>query len=114
MRRCLRLTAAEQQITEPGLAFRIEADDLTIEHAATTFQIAKTGEALERASVTRDEPHATCIGVQQRAEPSHWISKSQSGWENGAPTRLSGNRWNRGRGSCFQYSCQPFSPKQKD
>ena len=55
------------------LAMWIEADDLTVEHAAATFQIAsqplaQSGEALEQVSIARDEPHAVVIGVQQRTE----------------------------------------------
>jgi hypothetical protein len=34
-----RLSAAEQQVSELRLTVRIEADDLTIEEAAATFQV---------------------------------------------------------------------------
>jgi hypothetical protein len=51
----------------------IEAYDLAIEDTSATFQIAsqafaECGEALERISVSRDQPHAVVIGVQQRPE----------------------------------------------
>jgi hypothetical protein len=58
MSKCVkqRFGASEQQVAELGLAARIKANDLAIEHASATFQIAseslaQSGEALERVSV---------------------------------------------------------------
>jgi hypothetical protein len=67
------LGASEKKIAELRLAVWIEADDLTIEYAAATAQIAgesfaESGEALERISVSRDQPHAIRVGIKQRTE----------------------------------------------
>ena len=58
----------EQEITELRLALRIETYDLAIEDTAATLQVAsqalaECGEALERVSIPRDEPHAVVVGV---------------------------------------------------
>ena len=49
----------------------IEADDLAIEHAAPTLQVAtkslaQTGDTLERVSVTRDKPNWVLLGIEGR------------------------------------------------
>jgi hypothetical protein len=68
-----RLGASAQKITELRLAIRIEADDLAVEHASATPQVAnqtfaETRKTLKCVSVARDEPHSIILRMEQCPE----------------------------------------------
>src|ERR1035437_6783027 len=81
----------------------VEGDDLAIEDGRPGVQF--TGRLSARAGndlnslpfreISLDLPLSTYASDRN---PSHLISKSHSGWENGSRIRVSGMGWNCGRG----------------
>ena len=68
-----RLCTPEQEITELRFPISIEANDLAVETAVPTFQVASRaftmcGLSVERVPIARNEPNAVVIGVQHRSE----------------------------------------------
>jgi hypothetical protein len=68
------LGAAEKHISELRLSLRVDAHDFPIQHTTATSQVtspsfATIGEGLECVSISRDQPHALLVRMQQCSEP---------------------------------------------
>src|SRR2546423_1654357 len=99
-----RFGSSEKQVAELWLAISIKAHDFTVENTGLPFR-SRASPSHSREKLLNVFPLRETSRTPPPSEwsserkPSHLSSKSQSGWQNGARARDSGNGCNCGRGT---------------